>query len=151
MYINRYQYDTYNIYTHTYIYISKCIYIYLHTHSHIYPRFLLPQQTQMALFYEKKPKSKQRTTCFWPTTKHLNLQTPSHLHLKVTWAMLGGYITSRSRREDKIGKIKTTKSEFASLGPDAWWMHETCMTPEDGGMRGWGLGNGIFCWKGLDL
>ena len=33
--------------------------------------------------------------------------------------------------EDKIGKIKTTKSEFSSLGPDAWWMHERCMTPED--------------------
>lgn len=36
-----------------------------------------------------------------------------------------------NKQRDKIGKIKTTKSEFASLGPDAWWMHETCMTPED--------------------
>lgn len=33
--------------------------------------------------------------------------------------------------QDKIGKIKTTKSEFASLGPDAWWMHEKCMTAEE--------------------
>lgn len=36
-----------------------------------------------------------------------------------------------NKQRDKIGKIKTTKSEFASLGPDAWWMHESCMTAED--------------------
>mmetsp|Transcript_62697 Transcript_62697/g.136163 ORF Transcript_62697/g.136163 Transcript_62697/m.136163 type:complete len:667 (-) Transcript_62697:86-2086(-) len=33
--------------------------------------------------------------------------------------------------KDLIGSIKTTKSEFASLGPGAWWMHESCMTIED--------------------
>lgn len=32
--------------------------------------------------------------------------------------------------EDKIGGIKTTKAEFSSLGRDAWWMHEKCMSAE---------------------
>ncbi|CAE7781702.1 pli1 [Symbiodinium pilosum] len=36
-----------------------------------------------------------------------------------------------NKHRDKIGKIKTTKSEFSSLGVGAWWMHEKCMTPED--------------------
>eukprot|EP00931_Biecheleriopsis_adriatica_P063204 TRINITY_DN38231_c0_g1_i1.p1 TRINITY_DN38231_c0_g1~~TRINITY_DN38231_c0_g1_i1.p1 ORF type:complete len:632 (+),score=152.82 TRINITY_DN38231_c0_g1_i1:76-1896(+) len=36
-----------------------------------------------------------------------------------------------NKHRDKIGQIKTTKKEFASLGPDAWWMHERCMTAED--------------------
>ncbi|CAE7906578.1 NFI1 [Symbiodinium necroappetens] len=36
-----------------------------------------------------------------------------------------------NKHRDKIGKIKTTKSEFGSLGAGAWWMHEKCMTPED--------------------
>lgn len=31
----------------------------------------------------------------------------------------------------ELGGIKTSKSEFASLGDDAWWMHGSCMTPED--------------------
>lgn len=30
-----------------------------------------------------------------------------------------------------IGGVRTTKAEFASLGPDAWWLHESCMTPQD--------------------
>merc|ERR1712150_127361 len=30
-----------------------------------------------------------------------------------------------------IGSIKTSKTEFSSLGPDAWWMHEKCMSQED--------------------
>jgi len=33
--------------------------------------------------------------------------------------------------KDEIGGIRTSKTEFSSLGPDAWWMHERCMTPED--------------------
>jgi len=33
--------------------------------------------------------------------------------------------------KEEIGGIKTTKTEFGSLGPDAWWMHERCMRPED--------------------
>merc|ERR1719408_1173007 len=33
--------------------------------------------------------------------------------------------------KDKIGGIKTSKSEFDSLGRGAWWMHEKCMAPED--------------------
>jgi len=36
-----------------------------------------------------------------------------------------------NKHRDKIGGIRTTKKEFTSLGPDAWWMHEKCMTPED--------------------
>eukprot|EP00913_Durusdinium_trenchii_P022463 g21100.t1 len=36
-----------------------------------------------------------------------------------------------NKQRDKIGKIKTTKNEFSTLGPDAWWMHEKCMKPED--------------------
>ncbi|CAK9097925.1 unnamed protein product [Durusdinium trenchii] len=35
-----------------------------------------------------------------------------------------------NKQRDKIGKIKTTKNEFSTLGPDAWWMHEKCMKPE---------------------
>jgi len=33
--------------------------------------------------------------------------------------------------KDMLGSIKTTKSEFTSLGAGAWWMHERCMTAED--------------------
>lgn len=33
--------------------------------------------------------------------------------------------------KEEIGSIRTSKTEFASLGPDAWWMHEKCMTAED--------------------
>jgi len=36
-----------------------------------------------------------------------------------------------NKHRDKIGKIKTTKSEFSSLGAGAWWMHEKCMSEED--------------------
>lgn len=32
---------------------------------------------------------------------------------------------------EAIGKLRTTKSEFVSLGADAWWMHERCMSTED--------------------
>lgn len=34
---------------------------------------------------------------------------------------------------NKLGKngVKTTKAEFTSLGDDAWWMHEDCMSKED--------------------
>jgi len=31
----------------------------------------------------------------------------------------------------EIGSIRTTKAEFSSLGPGAWWMHEVCMSAED--------------------
>mmetsp|Transcript_36028 Transcript_36028/g.53798 ORF Transcript_36028/g.53798 Transcript_36028/m.53798 type:complete len:206 (-) Transcript_36028:287-904(-) len=31
----------------------------------------------------------------------------------------------------EFGNVKTSKTEFASLGADAWWMHEKCMSPED--------------------
>lgn len=31
----------------------------------------------------------------------------------------------------ELGSVRTTKAEFASLGPDAWWMHEACMSAED--------------------
>jgi len=30
-----------------------------------------------------------------------------------------------------FGNIRTTKAEFTSLGDDAWWMHEACMTASD--------------------
>jgi len=33
--------------------------------------------------------------------------------------------------KDSFGNVRTHRSEFASLGPDAWWMHEACMAPED--------------------
>lgn len=33
--------------------------------------------------------------------------------------------------KDEIGAIRTSKTEFSSIGPDAWWMHEKCMTTED--------------------
>jgi len=33
--------------------------------------------------------------------------------------------------KEEIGAIRTSKTEFASLGPDAWWMHDKCMSPED--------------------
>jgi len=33
--------------------------------------------------------------------------------------------------KDQIGSIKTNKAEFTSLGPSAWWMHESCMSAED--------------------
>jgi len=31
----------------------------------------------------------------------------------------------------EFGSVKTSKTEFSSLGPDAWWMHEKCMSAED--------------------
>lgn len=31
----------------------------------------------------------------------------------------------------ELGGVRTTKAEFASLGPGAWWMHESCMNAED--------------------
>jgi len=31
----------------------------------------------------------------------------------------------------EFGSVKTSKTEFSSLGADAWWMHEKCMTAED--------------------
>mmetsp|Transcript_79052 Transcript_79052/g.229580 ORF Transcript_79052/g.229580 Transcript_79052/m.229580 type:complete len:121 (-) Transcript_79052:21-383(-) len=37
---------------------------------------------------------------------------------------------NRAARES-FGKVKTTKAEFASLGSDAWWMHEQCMSKAD--------------------
>jgi len=37
---------------------------------------------------------------------------------------------NRAKRED-FGAVKTTKSEFLSLGEEAWWMHQKCMQPED--------------------
>jgi len=37
---------------------------------------------------------------------------------------------NKSGRDD-IGGIRTSKTEFLSLGPDAWWMHEKCMLEED--------------------
>lgn len=33
--------------------------------------------------------------------------------------------------KDSFGQVRTTKAEFASLGTDAWWMHEQCMTADD--------------------
>eukprot|EP00933_Yihiella_yeosuensis_P080387 TRINITY_DN9379_c0_g1_i1.p1 TRINITY_DN9379_c0_g1~~TRINITY_DN9379_c0_g1_i1.p1 ORF type:complete len:399 (-),score=111.38 TRINITY_DN9379_c0_g1_i1:107-1282(-) len=36
-----------------------------------------------------------------------------------------------NKNKEKVGKIKTTKNEFSELGPDAWWMHEKCMTAKD--------------------
>jgi len=33
--------------------------------------------------------------------------------------------------KDEVGSVRTSKTEFASLGADAWWMHERCMTAED--------------------
>merc|ERR1719174_1185311 len=35
------------------------------------------------------------------------------------------------KKTDGFGSVKTTKAEFASLGDDAWWMHEKCMSTED--------------------
>lgn len=37
---------------------------------------------------------------------------------------------NRATREE-FGAVKTTKAEFASMGETAWWMHGTCMAPED--------------------
>lgn len=34
-------------------------------------------------------------------------------------------------RQEEFGVVKTTKTEFLSLGRDAWWMHQACMSPED--------------------
>eukprot|EP00929_Paragymnodinium_shiwhaense_P079236 TRINITY_DN41237_c0_g1_i2.p1 TRINITY_DN41237_c0_g1~~TRINITY_DN41237_c0_g1_i2.p1 ORF type:complete len:475 (+),score=126.20 TRINITY_DN41237_c0_g1_i2:770-2194(+) len=33
--------------------------------------------------------------------------------------------------KDSFGKVKTTKSELASLGEEGWWMHEACMNAQD--------------------
>jgi len=33
--------------------------------------------------------------------------------------------------KETFGKVRTTKSEFSSLGAEAWWMHEACMTEAD--------------------
>lgn len=33
--------------------------------------------------------------------------------------------------KEELGKIRTTKMKFESLGDRAWWMHESCMQPED--------------------
>lgn len=33
--------------------------------------------------------------------------------------------------KDDIGSIRTSKGEFSSLGPLAWWMHEKCMNESD--------------------
>ncbi|CAK0896367.1 unnamed protein product, partial [Prorocentrum cordatum] len=30
--------------------------------------------------------------------------------------------------KDKLGAVRTTKAEFASLGEEAWWMHEAGTT-----------------------
>lgn len=35
--------------------------------------------------------------------------------------------------KEALGSIKTSKTEFASLGDEAWWMHEKCMTSKDKG------------------
>mmetsp|Transcript_25691 Transcript_25691/g.59883 ORF Transcript_25691/g.59883 Transcript_25691/m.59883 type:complete len:614 (-) Transcript_25691:79-1920(-) len=35
------------------------------------------------------------------------------------------------RGKDGVGGIRTTKAEFAEIGPAAWWMHEACMSGED--------------------
>jgi len=35
------------------------------------------------------------------------------------------------RGKEGVGGIRTTKAEFAELGPSAWWMHEACMNAED--------------------
>jgi len=32
---------------------------------------------------------------------------------------------------DSFGEVRTTKAEFASLGSEAWWMHEKCMSSTD--------------------
>eukprot|EP00440_Ansanella_granifera_P009339 gb/GFBE01010121.1/.p1 GENE.gb/GFBE01010121.1/~~gb/GFBE01010121.1/.p1 ORF type:complete len:116 (+),score=35.48 gb/GFBE01010121.1/:1-348(+) len=37
---------------------------------------------------------------------------------------------NKAKKED-FGSVKTTKAEFASLGDEAWWMHEACMKSED--------------------
>jgi len=33
--------------------------------------------------------------------------------------------------KESFGKVRTTKTEFSSLGADAWWMHEACMSKAD--------------------
>ena len=53
-----------------------------------------------------------------------------HLFGSSSRPMVGFTGSARMWNEDKIGGIKTTKAEFSSLGRDAWWMHEKCMSAE---------------------
>jgi len=41
------------------------------------------------------------------------------------------WLCMKSTPGDDLGKIRTTKRDFQSLGRRAWWLHETCMTSID--------------------